>query len=253
MELEESQKEFATNYLNDLVERTGIKPVFFSVTGAHLFGFPSEDSDIDIRGVYAHPTDEVLGLEKPKESINKMTDNRMLDLDVKELRTFILGLTNGNGNYFEQINSPHILVSSSDHDQFREIANGLVSKQLHPFYSNFASKEREKALKHSKVKNILYAMRLYMSGSHIFETGNVESNINTLNEDQNYSIVNELVQAKRKGELSTTDITPGILHTLDDLKSNFERSYKGSRLPDVAPAKNIKDIEDFLIRFRRKN
>ena len=36
--------------------------LFATVSGAHLYGFPSRDSDVDLRGVHVLPVEEVVGL-----------------------------------------------------------------------------------------------------------------------------------------------------------------------------------------------
>jgi len=43
--------------------------VFATVSGAHLYGFPSPDSDYDLRGVHVLPLRAVLGLEEREETI----------------------------------------------------------------------------------------------------------------------------------------------------------------------------------------
>ncbi|HYE75664.1 MAG TPA: nucleotidyltransferase domain-containing protein, partial [Blastocatellia bacterium] len=36
--------------------------LFMTISGAHLYGFPSPDSDYDLRGVHILPVHEVIGL-----------------------------------------------------------------------------------------------------------------------------------------------------------------------------------------------
>ena len=38
------------------------EPGFVTVSGAHLYGFPSPDSDFDLRGVHVLPVRDVVGL-----------------------------------------------------------------------------------------------------------------------------------------------------------------------------------------------
>ena len=42
-------------------------PLSATVSGAHLYGFPSPDSDIDLHGAYVLPLEAVLGLEELQE------------------------------------------------------------------------------------------------------------------------------------------------------------------------------------------
>ena len=43
--------------------------LFVTVSGAHLYGFPSTDSDVDLRGSFAAPLADVLGLDAPRETL----------------------------------------------------------------------------------------------------------------------------------------------------------------------------------------
>ena len=38
--------------------------LFATISGAHLYGFPSPDSDYDLRGVHLLPLEEVVGLRE---------------------------------------------------------------------------------------------------------------------------------------------------------------------------------------------
>ena len=41
--------------LRNLVEGQSYRPLFVTVSGAHLDGFPSPDSDVDLRGCHLLP------------------------------------------------------------------------------------------------------------------------------------------------------------------------------------------------------
>ncbi len=51
------------------VAHTGSTPLFATVSGAHLYGFASRDSDIDLRGAFVLPLNAVLRLREPEETI----------------------------------------------------------------------------------------------------------------------------------------------------------------------------------------
>ncbi|MFE0248832.1 DNA polymerase beta superfamily protein [[Kitasatospora] papulosa] len=42
--------------------------LFATVSGAHLYGFPSRDSDVDLRGVHVLPAEDLVGLRPPEET-----------------------------------------------------------------------------------------------------------------------------------------------------------------------------------------
>lgn len=46
--------------------------LFATVSGAHLYGFPSKDSDVDLRGAHLLPAAELLSLRAPEETRSRM-------------------------------------------------------------------------------------------------------------------------------------------------------------------------------------
>ena len=46
--------------------------VLGGITGSHHYGFPSPDSDLDIKAIHLAPTETVLGLAPPKESFERL-------------------------------------------------------------------------------------------------------------------------------------------------------------------------------------
>ncbi len=64
--------------LTDLAPLLADQPdplVFATVSGAHLYGFPSRDSDIDLRGAHLLPAAALLGLEEPEETRTTADDS----------------------------------------------------------------------------------------------------------------------------------------------------------------------------------
>jgi predicted nucleotidyltransferase len=51
--------------------------VFATISGAHLYGFPSPDSDFDLRGSHLLPLPKVVGLDVTDETIE---DSRVIEL-----------------------------------------------------------------------------------------------------------------------------------------------------------------------------
>lgn len=72
-----------THLQNTWLPVTGLGPVvtgerypllFATVSGAHLYGFPSRDSDVDLRGVHLLPAEDLVGLREPRETRSRMWD-----------------------------------------------------------------------------------------------------------------------------------------------------------------------------------
>jgi predicted nucleotidyltransferase len=79
--------------------------MFATVSGAHLYGFPSPDSDYDLRGVHILPPEEMLGLLPKRETveIEGMRAGVELDLVTHDVLKFFAMLLKRNGYVLEQL------------------------------------------------------------------------------------------------------------------------------------------------------
>ena len=85
--------------LHNLVAAQPYPLLFATVSGAHLYGFPSPDSDYDLRGVHVLPPREVMGLDLRHETVERSTIDAGLELDLvtHDARKFFLLLLRKNG------------------------------------------------------------------------------------------------------------------------------------------------------------
>jgi predicted nucleotidyltransferase len=56
--------------------------LFATISGAHLYGFPSPDSDYDLRGAHILPVENVVGLEVRDETVECSRVIEHLEMDV---------------------------------------------------------------------------------------------------------------------------------------------------------------------------
>ncbi|MGH7223458.1 MAG: DNA polymerase beta superfamily protein, partial [Gemmataceae bacterium] len=57
--------------LKKQIEQHPYPMIFATISGAHLYGFPSPDSDFDLRGSHLLPLKDVVGLQIGAETIEK--------------------------------------------------------------------------------------------------------------------------------------------------------------------------------------
>ena len=64
--------------------------LFATISGAHLYGFPSPDSDYDLRGAHVLPLDAVVGLEVRDETVQdeRVIDGREMDIVSHDVKKF---------------------------------------------------------------------------------------------------------------------------------------------------------------------
>ena len=87
------------------VEQHPYPLLFATISGAHLYGFPSPDSDYDLRGVHLLPLEEVVGLKTGQETVEKsgIHDGLEIDLVTHDARKFFGLLLKKNGYVLEQV------------------------------------------------------------------------------------------------------------------------------------------------------
>lgn len=229
--------------------------LFATVSGAHLYGFPSADSDFDLRGVHLLPAKEVVGLETGEETleISRVQDDIELDLVTHDVKKFFGLMLKKNGYVLEQLYSPIIVAARPEHEELKKIARGCVTKHHFHHYRGFAntewglfSKEQE-----PRVKPLLYVYRTLMTGIHLMLTGEIECHLPTLNEQFRFPWIDDLIAAKVGGkETGPAEGVDIAFHEKQylSLQNLLEASSNKSSLPDHPSA--LKALDALLIRLR---
>src|SRR4249920_348372 len=99
--------------------------LFATISGAHLYGFPSPDSDFDLRGAHVLPLEKVIGLEVRDETVEDSRGIEGLEMDIvsHDVRKFFGLLLKKNGYVLEQLYSPLIVHTTPEHAELKVICN----------------------------------------------------------------------------------------------------------------------------------
>jgi predicted nucleotidyltransferase len=229
--------------------------IFASLSGAHLYGFPSPDSDYDLRGVHILPARQVVGLITGPATIelSKIREGLEVDLVTHDVEKFFQMLLKKNGYVLEQLYSPLVIHSSPVHGELKEIARGCITRHHAHHYMGFAQTEWklfEKDTPH-RVKPLLYVFRVLLTGIHLMRSGLVQANLTVLNEEFHFPWISDLIAIKRQGPERAFLEGPDIAiyrREFERLMAELESAYDGSSLPDVATAKAA--LNDLLIAIR---
>ena len=241
--------------LKPIVERQPYPLLFATVSGAHLYGFPSPDSDYDLRGVHVLPLREVAGLYQPRETIEveEMRDGLELDLVTHDVAKFFGLMLKRNGYVLEQLFSPLIVHTTPEHDELKAIAPRCITKYHAHHYLGFARTQWRLFEKESprRVKPLLYVYRVLLTGIHLMQTGEVEANLVTLNERFKLPYIPELVERKLSGpEKGTLDDADTTFHEreYERLLAALESARDDSHLSGEPSCKAA--LNDLLLRVR---
>src|SRR5437868_9133612 len=104
--------------------------LFATISGAHLYGFPSPDSDYDLRGSHLLPLREVVGLKIGPETIEKsgIHDGLEIDFVTHDAKKFFGLLLKKNGYVLEQIFSPLVVLTTPEHQELKKIAADCITR-----------------------------------------------------------------------------------------------------------------------------
>jgi predicted nucleotidyltransferase len=228
--------------------------VFASISGAHLYGFASEDSDYDIRGVHVLPLEAIAGLDRGEETIERMSAGPPeLDLVTHDAEKFFRLLLKPNGYVLEQLFSPLVLLSTPEHLELVAIARGCITRQHLRHYVGFGENQWRLFEKEDppRVKPLLYVFRVLLTGIHLLQTGEIEASLVRLNEDARLPYVDDLIARKTSGtekeRLSAADVA-FYRAEYDRLMVRLIEAGDMSTLPDLPTAHDA--LNDLLLRLR---
>ena len=241
--------------LREAVQRQVHPMVFVTISGAHLYGFPSPDSDYDLRGVHVLPVRDVVGLETGIETIevSENQDTMQLDLVTHDIKKFFRLLLKKNGYVLEQLYSPLVVHSTPEHEELKKIAKGCITRYHSHHYLGFAETEWKLLNKENpkRIKPLLYVYRVLLTGIHMMRTGEVEANLRYLNSSFKLPYLDELIARKSEGvEKSHLEEADMAFHEKEytRLQRELEHASQGSHLPERPSSKDA--LNDLLVRVR---
>jgi predicted nucleotidyltransferase len=100
-------KEIIKNKLEKIEKEYGIKILYSCESGSRAWGFPSPDSDYDVRFIYSRPMEEYLTI-KPKKDHLSFPINDELDIYGWDMSKVLHLITKSNTTPFEWLQSPVI-------------------------------------------------------------------------------------------------------------------------------------------------
>lgn len=227
---------------------------FAVVSGAHLYGFPSRDSDVDVRGAYVARVEDVVGLGDRPETIDRATlrDGTEVDLSLHEVEKFIELLLGRNAVALEQVFSPLIVHSGDAHDELKAIAADCITRHHAHHYLGFARSRREAFGESGDLKALLYAYRALLSGLHLMESGRIEANLDRLASLHDLPELLDLTRRKREGaeQMPAPETELADPDTFAAWAARLEEAYEESDLPEATPREVRRRASDLLVHLR---
>ena len=240
--------------VHEAVQRHPYPMLFATVSGAHLYGFPSADSDWDLRGAHILPASQVLGLGPVEETIELAEESGIeLDLVTHDVRKFFQLMLKPNGYVLEQLLSPIVVHTTPEHEELKRIARACVTRFHVHHYLGFAANQWKLFEKESprRVKPLLYAFRVLLTGIHLMRSGEVEANLRNLNLEFGLPFIPDLIARKTGGvEGQTLELTEFSFFEAQfaQLDRRLIEAGEATWLPEKSTAKGA--LNDLLVRLR---
>jgi predicted nucleotidyltransferase len=234
------------------VDSLGHEPLFVTVSGAHIYGFPSRDSDVDLRGCHLLPLPKMVGLATPNETIDRSSveDGTEVDLVSHEVGKFLRLLVKNNGYVLEQIFSPIVVTGQEFLDELKPIAGRCITRFHYHHYRGFYATQRKLLEKETvkKAKSLLYAYRVLLTGVNLLNTGRVETDVRLLCDDAKLGFIPDLISAKKEEKIELANLDWEFhARKLDSLERKLEEAFEKSKLPE---SRDVEAVNDLLVRLR---
>ncbi|MEM9488115.1 MAG: nucleotidyltransferase domain-containing protein [Myxococcota bacterium] len=230
--------------------------VVVALSGAHAYGFPSPDSDLDLKAIHVAETAQLLGFGRIAESADRLEviDGVEIDYTSNELRPVLVGILAGNGNYIERVLGHLSAYTSPTHDELRPLVSAALSQRVYGHYRGFAANQRRafEQAEQPTAKKLLYVLRTALTGVHLLRAGELRIDLNTTADEYGFAEAAELIAAKSAGERVTLDprARQRWADKLDQLFELLDRARDRSCLP-AEPA-NAAQLESWLIELRKR-
>jgi predicted nucleotidyltransferase len=247
-------QEIPFNTLRVVAQNNIPNSIFATLSGAHLYGFPSPDSDYDLRGAHIGALEDVFGLFPKSQTLEPKIETDHLEIEIvsHEIGKYLRLMMKPNGYVLEQIYSPLVILSTPSHEELKQLARSLICRGLYHHYRGFLFSIRKLIDKEpvKKAKRILYLYRVILTGTHVLQTGELEMNLIKLNEHFGLGSIPHLIESKQQ-ELS--ELPPHLQNyetELAQLEANMTRAYEASALPESPTG--LEELSAFLTRLRRE-
>lgn len=251
MEPAESIKVIA-DLKNEVHNKNGILLNLY-ISGSDLYGWRSNDSDVDIRGTYILDKREFLGLKTPKDTL-QIKGYEDYDIDLFEIKKSLQLALKSNCTVLEGYYAPQI-YATKEYTDIAEKVKELWGKQIFAPYKGMAEHNYRKFIAQGRntVKKYLYVFRSLLAGRYALDNGIIESDMGTLAQYYRVDVAKKLLKIKKAGKENEPlkDLDSGVLD--DEIIKQFaklEQAKENSKLPDGPSPEQKREIENKLINMR---
>jgi uncharacterized protein len=222
--------------LQQLADREQITILYACESGSRAWGFPSPDSDYDVRFIYLRPLEWYLSIEDRRDTIDLPVDS-LLDINGWDLRKALKLFKGSNSVIYEWIQSPIVYQSKSNlTNELLNVADNYYSCRagIHHYLNMTTNCYREHLQSEIvKLKKYFYALRPILAAMWIIEYQTfppmVFSQLRTLITDRQDILteIDRLLTIKATAtEATTINVSPILNNFIQTEIENCDRAVK---------------------------
>ena len=252
LKLDAHQHDVMTRVLAEEESRREHAVVYLS--GAHAYGFPSPDSDLDLKAIHVARTTDLLGFTPPTPTVDRAEIIETVEIDYtsNELAHALSGILGGNGNFIERVLGRTVAHASPLLDELRPLVQRSLNRQVHRHYRGFAQNQL-RALEREPT-----AKKLLLRASHHVDRDSPARDVRARDRPHvHHAKVRppggrhpRRTQARRRAQLrSTPPVLEAWRSRVDALFVRLDQARDRSVLPEEAP--NEPEVRAWLLDVRR--
>lgn len=238
--------------LANIEQKKQIKILYACEIGSRAWGFPSPDSDYDIRFVYMHQRDWYLNLSQRKDTIEIM--NGDLDITGWDLRKCLQLMKKSNAPLIERFQSPiEYYAAPGFKNDFKKLVESYYSPiavfyHHHSLATKFWEELKDKG--EYKLKSVFYLVRSLLSCNWIIEDNSVLPmdifGLMKYTTDEQKQKINELIMLK-------ATVGEKYLHTKDDTLNGWITAWlekaEANKHKLTANKNNMAQLNEFFLKM----
>ena len=237
--------------LHQIERQSNVRILYACESGSRAWGFPSTDSDYDVRFLYIHPVEWYLSIDERKDVIELPLEEQ-LDINGWDIRKALKLFRKSNPPLYEWLGSPIVYLEPfSLAEKLRQLAKTYYSPMaciyhyLHMAQGNFREYLKGEQVwqkKYFYVLRPILAIQWIENGYGVAPTAFGELVDRLVREPALRSEIDELIERKRAGaELDYGPRMPVISAFIESEMSRFE-AIKPEYPSHPAPIEMLDDV-----------
>jgi uncharacterized protein len=244
------------------VSNAGGNTGLIMLSGAHMYGFESIDSDYDYRGFYIMRTGKLLELKQHRS--HELLDPEFpelvpkVDVSLMELRKFMLLAIYMNCNVLEHIFAKPLYSTVFSIELKAVIKDCLSKRGIYESYKGMADFNYKKYIltgNKRTVKKYLYVFRALFAGIHALKNKTIQPDIVELNKVFGSQVVAELIADKKAG--LEDDLANKKYEHIDailrEYKAIIDDEYENCNLPFEPTPEQFDEANRWLKKVRQRH